>query len=277
MDQERTLAERPIVRDARAPGLRAKLPGLVLGAIFLSLAVLAGIRSAPPGTGAAIGGFFGYPAQSADNFSAQERATITAEFLAQDPVAVRRVRLSELDAAIGDMGLTAAQESALRADIALLLRAKANSASQRVAALIEAGPAPAVAPAPAPAVADGAAPPRAARPQPAAQPAPEPRAAAQPVADDEVELPLAWLTLWDHRDEDGDIVRVVSEGYMRTVPILNAPVTLAVPVPASGVVNIIGIHDGTGGITVGIRSGVTPVLLPVLSVGQAVGVPIVVR
>jgi hypothetical protein len=257
--------------------LRAKLPGLVLGAIFLSLAVLAGIRSAPPGTGAAIGGFFGYPAQSADNFSAQERATITAEFLAQGPVAVRRVRLSELDAAIGDMGLTAAQESALRADIALLLRAKANSASQRVAALIEAGPAPAVAPVPAPAVADGAAPPRAARPQPAAQPAPEPRAAAQPVADDEVELPLAWLTLWDHRDEDGDIVRVVSEGYMRTVPILNAPVTLAVPVPASGVVNIIGIHDGTGGITVGIRSGVTPVLLPVLSVGQAVGVPIVVR
>ena len=104
MDQERTLAERPIVRDARAPGLRAKLPGLVLGAIFLSLAVLAGIRLAPPGTGAAIGGFFGYPAQSADNFSAQERATITAEFLAQGPVAVRRVRLSELDAAIAVRG-----------------------------------------------------------------------------------------------------------------------------------------------------------------------------
>ncbi|MCA3586041.1 MAG: hypothetical protein IOD03_20495 [Methylocystis sp.] len=272
------MAERPIVRDARAPGLRAKLPGLALGAVFLSLAALACIRLAPPSTGAAIGGlFFGYPAQSADNFTSQERSTITAEFLAHGPVAVRRIRLSELDAAIGGMGLTAAQESALRADIALLLRAKGNSASQRVAAFIEAGPAAAVAPAPAAVVANGAAPPRAARPQPAAQSTPEPRAAAQPVADDEVELPLAWLTLWDHRDEDGDIVRVVSEGYMRTVPILNAPVTLAVPAPASGVVNIIGIHDGTGGITVGIRSGVTPVLLPVLSVGQAVGVPIVVR
>ncbi len=135
-------------------------------------------------------------------------------------------------------------------------------------------------------------PPVAVRP-PAPRPAtpaalPAPAVAALPAAssavpspaallDSEFELPMAWLTIWDHRDEDGDIIRVVSEGYTRTVPILNTPVTLAVPVPASGVVNIVGVHDGFGGITVGIKSSVTPVLLPVLAPGQVVGVPIAPR
>jgi hypothetical protein len=54
-------------------------------------------------------------------------------------------------------------------------------------------------------------------------------------------------------------------------------VTLAVPVPLSGVVNIVGVRDGFGGITLGIQSALTPVLLPVLTEGQVIGVPIAPR
>lgn len=305
MDQEKPLAQRPIVVEGRSSRVRRALPGVALGAVFISLATLIGIRTIPPEFASSITGLIGMQSDRPDNLSAQERSNLTAEFLARGPVELRRVRLSELNAAIASMALTPAQEVALRADISLVLRASGTPVAERAATIVEterssvatpaatnapsagtADSAPAAVPesvgrpaATAGAPAPTAAPPTprtvAPRPAPQAAPvAPSPRAAAP---EDDVELPLAWLTLWDHRDEDGDIVRVVSEGYSRTVPILNTPVTLAVPVPASGVVNVIGIHDGVGGITVGIQSGATPVLLPVLSVGQVVGVPIVVR
>jgi hypothetical protein len=144
-------------------------------------------------------------------------------------------------------------------------------------------PAPTTSSAPAPQLA----PQPAMLPMPAPMPAPAavmpaPRLSPQkPTAmsgqDGNVRLPLAWLTLWDYVDEDGDIVRVVSSGYTRLVPILHKPVTLAVPMPPSGVVNIVGVHDGYGGITVGISSGALPVALPVLAEGQVIGVPVTVR
>lgn len=88
---------------------------------------------------------------------------------------------------------------------------------------------------------------------------------------------MAWVTVWDHVDEDGDFVRVVSSGYSRLIPILHKPVTLAVPMPPNGVVNVVGVKDGYGGITVGISSDAMPVVLPVLSEGQIVGVPVTLR
>ena len=88
---------------------------------------------------------------------------------------------------------------------------------------------------------------------------------------------MAWITVWDFRDEDGDIVRIVSSGYSRLVPILHQPVTLAVPMPPNAVVNVVGVKDGYGGITLGVSSEAMSVQLPVLAEGQIIGVPVLAR
>jgi hypothetical protein len=83
---------------------------------------------------------------------------------------------------------------------------------------------------------------------------------------------LIWLTLWDTDDEDGDVVRIQSQGYSRVVILTRQPMTFAVPAAASGVVNIAGMRDGEGGgITVGVASGSSRVTLPIMSVGQTIG------
>jgi hypothetical protein len=80
---------------------------------------------------------------------------------------------------------------------------------------------------------------------------------------------LVWVHLWDSDVEDGDVVRVDSAGYSRTVTLTRSGITFAVPVSASGQIRIAGIRDGDGGgITVGLGSGSTQAILPVMSVGQ---------
>jgi hypothetical protein len=80
---------------------------------------------------------------------------------------------------------------------------------------------------------------------------------------------LAWVTLWDTDAEDGDVVRLDSEGYSRTVTLTKQPVRFAVPVPRDGVIKITGIRDGEGGgITVGLASGTSQAVFPIMSVGQ---------
>ncbi len=320
-----------IVRQPAKSKLHTKLPGAALAVVFLGLAGIVGVRAVPPGSILNFAELLGFSTERPDRMNEQERNSLAAAYLAQGPVELPRVKLRELNAALASMALTPAQETLLREDLALAMRASGRPNAERIAQTIAtpaaraapaaaasgavapvpggaptatsaAVPAPAlaltpppvsdaaraiaappqptpaapasVAPAPA-APALAAPPPRPAPVSAAAVPSPQPLP--QPALDDDVDLPLAWLTLWDHRDEDGDIVRVVSEGYARSVPILHVPVTLAVPVPASGVINIVGVHDGFGGITVGIKSGATPVLLPVLSVGQVVGVPVLAR
>jgi hypothetical protein len=83
---------------------------------------------------------------------------------------------------------------------------------------------------------------------------------------------LAWITFWDTDDEDGDVVRIDSQGYTRTISLLKQPVTIAIPVPADGVINVTGVRDGEGGgITVGAASSGSQVVLPIMSVGQVIG------
>jgi hypothetical protein len=83
---------------------------------------------------------------------------------------------------------------------------------------------------------------------------------------------LAWVTLWDTDAEDGDAVRIDSQGYSRTVTLTKQPVTFAVPVPLDGVVKVTGIRDGEGGgITVGFASGASRAAFPIMSVGQTLG------
>lgn len=85
-------------------------------------------------------------------------------------------------------------------------------------------------------------------------------------------LQLAWLTLWDTDIEDGDVVRIDSQGYSRTITLTKAPVTFAIPVPVDGVVKVTGIRDGDGGgITVGLASGASRAVFPIMSREQVLG------
>ena len=69
-----------------------------------------------------------------------------------------------------------------------------------------------------------------------------------------------------------DVVRLQSQGYSRVVILTRQPMTFAIPAAASGVVNIAGMRDGEGGgITVGVASGASRVTLPIMSVGQTIG------
>ena len=106
-----------------------------------------------------------------------------------------------------------------------------------------------------------------------------PQAAANSAAAPEEEhLKLAWITLWDTDVEDGDVVRIDSQGYSRTVVLKKAPLTIAVPIPASGVVKVTGITDGDGGgITVGLASGSSKAVFPIMSVGQVLGLKVKVN
>lgn len=113
---------------------------------------------------------------------------------------------------------------------------------------------------------------------PATAPAAAPTAAPQAAAQEAPRLRLVSITLWDTDVEDGDVVRIDSEGFSRTIVLTKGGSTIAVPLPANGVVRITGINDGDGGgITVGLASGAAKVVFPIMSVGQALQLAAVVR
>lgn len=85
---------------------------------------------------------------------------------------------------------------------------------------------------------------------------------------------LGWVELWDFAAEDGDVVHISAAGYELDYPILNTPTRFAIPIDATSTVTISGVHDGGGGITLGIRSGAVDVFLPVIEPGQPLTVPI---
>lgn len=88
-------------------------------------------------------------------------------------------------------------------------------------------------------------------------------------------LRLAWITLWDTDVEDGDVVRIDSQGYSRTVVLKKVPATFAIPIPVSGTINVTGIRDGDGGgITVGVASGPVTAVFPIMSEGQSLGLKV---
>jgi len=87
-------------------------------------------------------------------------------------------------------------------------------------------------------------------------------------------LHLARIQLWDSATQDGDVVELSSAGYQRTVSLLNQPVELTVPVDATSTVQITGVRDGGGGITLGVRSGLDATALPVMTPGQILIFPV---
>lgn len=179
--------------------------------------------------------------QKGDNVSQSDRQMRSDAFAAMAPLRLVAIPGKDLTNAIDTMHLSSDQKQALRSSIA--------------------SPTP-----PIPAVAT------AERPRPAGEPeafhrGSEPRP-----------LRLAWITLWDTDVEDGDVVRITSQGYSRTVTLTKAPITFAIPVPDDGVVNVVGVKDGDGGgITVGLASGESKAVFPVMSVGQVLGLKIKVN
>ena len=87
---------------------------------------------------------------------------------------------------------------------------------------------------------------------------------------------LVWLTLWDTHAEDGDVVLVSSEGLQQIVPIVHGKTRVAIPAPSTGVVNVTGVKDGGGGITIGVLSGSSRVRVPIMREGQVIGIPVAV-
>ncbi|WP_152223349.1 hypothetical protein [Pseudomonas sp. SCB32] len=85
---------------------------------------------------------------------------------------------------------------------------------------------------------------------------------------------LAWIELWDFATQDGDVVHISSAGYELDYPIVKQAVRFAVPVDASSSITIRGVYDGGGGITLGLRSGVVALSLPVIEPGQSLQVPV---
>lgn len=92
-----------------------------------------------------------------------------------------------------------------------------------------------------------------------------------PIKRSDARSKLAWITLWDSDAEDGDVVKIDSGGYSRTVNLTKTPVTFAIPVPKNELINVTGMRDGEGGgITTGISSGGTQVVFPIMSAGQKI-------
>jgi len=171
------------------------------------------------------------PPNTGDQITQQEAAARQTAFAAQSSLDLSLVRDAEVPKAVANMGLQPREQSALL---------------QRLGV-----------PAPAAAAAPAATPTPAATAKPSAQPA---------------GMALAWITLWDTDAEDGDVVRIDSGGYSRTITLSKQPVTIAVPVPHDSVISVTGIRDGEGGgITVGLASGASRAVFPIMSVGQTLG------
>ena len=80
---------------------------------------------------------------------------------------------------------------------------------------------------------------------------------------------LVWITLWDTNAQDGDVVKVDSLGYSRTVVLRHEPITFAIPAPEDGTINITGVHDADHyGITAGIGSTGMQLPFPIINQGQ---------
>lgn len=65
---------------------------------------------------------------------------------------------------------------------------------------------------------------------------------------------LAWIELWDFAAQDGDIVQVTSGNYSIQVDLLKSPSKISVPVK-DNFIQLTGVADGGGGITVGVNTG----------------------
>lgn len=171
-----------------------------------------------------------------DDVSPSEAQARLEAFSALDAIVASKVSPKDMDSALQGMNLGAKTQQSLRADLGL----PASSAKQASAS-----------------TPDTSGVPPSAGPQ---APATAPR------------MQLVWIRLWDTDVEDGDVVRIESSGYARTVRLTKRGEVFAVPVTADGLIQVTGVKDGDGGgITVGLASGVSQAIFPIMSEGQVLG------
>lgn len=84
---------------------------------------------------------------------------------------------------------------------------------------------------------------------------------------------LVELVLWDTDAADGDVVRVLSGGFAQDVPLAKSPAVVLVPYSGAAV-QVVGVRDGGGGITLGVRGSDNTLLMPVMSEGQVLSLPV---
>jgi hypothetical protein len=174
-------------------------------------------------------------AEQGDEISASDAQARLEAFRALVPMNLSVVADNDLDNALHGMNLSPDAEKALRADLSNTISSpQADPAPPKMAASTQANPVQAQAQA--------------------------------------KRIQLVWITLWDTDVEDGDVVRIESQGYSRTVRLTKKGDTFAVPVPADGVIKVTGVSDGDGGgITVGLASGNEKAIFPIMSEGQQLG------
>lgn len=99
----------------------------------------------------------------------------------------------------------------------------------------------------------------------------EKRRVAEKLADGSVRL--AAVTVWDTMEQDGDVVEINAAGFSQRVTIMHKPATFFLPLNPGGSVTVRAVHDGYGGVTLGVRTITGNLPLPVLPVGQSVEIP----
>ncbi|MGI4944727.1 MAG: hypothetical protein ACRYHQ_29930 [Janthinobacterium lividum] len=86
---------------------------------------------------------------------------------------------------------------------------------------------------------------------------------------------LAWLSLFDSDAEDGDVVTIESAGLQHTMLLTKRPVQVALCLPASGRITLVGVDQGRGGgVTVGIVAGAQTYKLPPMAVGDSLSLAV---
>src|SRR5262249_13903055 len=94
---------------------------------------------------------------------------------------------------------------------------------------------------------------------------------AEKLADGSVRL--AAVTVWDTMDEDGDVIEISAAGFSQQVTIMHKPATFFVPLRPGGSVTMKAVHDGYGGVTLGVSTITGSLPLPRLAVGQSLEIP----
>lgn len=83
------------------------------------------------------------------------------------------------------------------------------------------------------------------------------------------------LTVWDTFDQDDDRIRITASGFSQDVVIGHSPTSFFIPYLPGADVRVTALHEGGGGgVTLGVRTALGPVLLQRIAPGQTVEIAV---
>lgn len=95
----------------------------------------------------------------------------------------------------------------------------------------------------------------------------------QRIQDNTVQLAEVWI--YDTKATDGDVVDIVSGSFRHRVHLTKTRQQVIVPI-TDGALQMVGVRDGTGGITVGVRTkDDEEIISPVMRVGETINLPFI--